>query len=77
MTLRRMGIEEELLLVEPETGQSQAVAATVLEAAAQAAAGLGHDRGTGEAEDGTVQGAGFRVATAAGGNHYAAVPRAR
>jgi carboxylate-amine ligase len=33
----------------------------VLEAAAQAAAGLGHDRGTGEAEDGTVQALDFEL----------------
>jgi carboxylate-amine ligase len=56
-----MGVEEELLLVEPETGQPQAVAGTVLEAAAQAAAAPGHDRGAGEAEDGTVQALDFEL----------------
>jgi YbdK family carboxylate-amine ligase len=61
MTLRRMGVEEELLLVEPETGQPQAVAGTVLEAAAQAAAAPGHDRSAGEAEDGAVQALDFEL----------------
>jgi carboxylate-amine ligase len=61
MTLRRMGVEEELLLVEPETGQPQAVAGTVLEAAVQAAAAPGHDRSAGEAEDGAVQALDFEL----------------
>jgi carboxylate-amine ligase len=61
MTVRRMGVEEELLLVEPKTGQPQAVAGTVLEAAAQAAAAPGHDRSAGEAEDGTVQALDFEL----------------
>ena len=40
MTLRRMGVEEELLLIEPETGQPQAVAGTVLGAATQIPVGI-------------------------------------
>src|SRR5580704_6138898 len=46
MDPRSVGVEEELLLVEPETGRPQAVAGTVLHAAEQAAdsqAGTGHD----------------------------------
>ena len=50
MTVRRMGVEEELLLVEPETGQPQAVAGTVLAAAAQVVAGAGDDDGDGAAD---------------------------
>ena len=61
MTLRRMGVEEELLLVEPETGQPQAVAGTVLEAAARAAAAPGHDLSVGEAADGAVQALDFEL----------------
>jgi glutamate---cysteine ligase / carboxylate-amine ligase len=38
MNPRSVGVEEELLLVEPETGRPQAVAGTVLDAARQAAA---------------------------------------
>ena len=44
MTVRRVGVEEELLLVDPGTGQPQAVAGTVLRVVRQAAAGPGHDR---------------------------------
>jgi carboxylate-amine ligase len=61
MTLRRMGVEEELLLIEPETGQPQAVAGTVLEAATQAAADPPYDHGAGEVEDGTVQALDFEL----------------
>jgi carboxylate-amine ligase len=50
MTVRRMGVEEELLLVEPETGQPQAVAGTVLAAAAQVVAGADDDDGNGAAD---------------------------
>jgi carboxylate-amine ligase len=39
---RSVGVEEEFLLVEPETGQPRAVAETVLAAAQQAGAD-GHD----------------------------------
>ncbi len=38
MTVRRVGVEEELLLIEPETGRPRAVAGTVLRAARQTAA---------------------------------------
>jgi hypothetical protein len=41
MTVRTVGVEEELLLVEPGTGQPRAVAGTVLEAARRAAADPG------------------------------------
>jgi glutamate---cysteine ligase / carboxylate-amine ligase len=51
MTVRRVGVEEELLLVDPGTGQPQAVAGTVLRVVRQAAAGPGHDR----AADGVAQ----------------------
>jgi YbdK family carboxylate-amine ligase len=44
MTVRTVGVEEELLLVEPETGQPRAVAGTVLEAVRQAAADSGPGR---------------------------------
>ena len=44
MSSRSVGVEEELLLVEPETGQPQAVAETVL-AAAQQAGAEGRDGG--------------------------------
>ena len=37
MSVRSVGVEEELLLVEPETGQPQAVAGSVMEAVSQAA----------------------------------------
>jgi glutamate---cysteine ligase / carboxylate-amine ligase len=39
MSLRRVGVEEEFLLIEPRTGRPQAVAGTVLQAARQAPAG--------------------------------------
>lgn len=48
MTVRSVGVEEELLLVEPQTGQPRAVAGTVLQAA-QAAAESGDRPGTGAA----------------------------
>src|SRR5205814_657023 len=44
MTVRSVGVEEELLLVEPQTGQPRAVAGTVLQAA-QAAAESGDSAG--------------------------------
>jgi len=44
MSPRSVGVEEELLLVDPETGQPRAVAGTVLEAAKQASNGQGQDR---------------------------------
>jgi glutamate---cysteine ligase / carboxylate-amine ligase len=47
MSPRSVGVEEELLLVDPETGQPRAVAGTVLEAAKQASNGQGQDHGTG------------------------------
>ena len=47
MTVRTVGVEEELLLVEPGTGQPRAVAGTVLEAARRAAADRGTDRSAG------------------------------
>lgn len=47
MTVRTVGVEEELLLVEPETGQPRAVAGTVLEAVRRAAADLGPGRSAG------------------------------
>ena len=48
MTVRSVGVEEELLLVEPQTGQPRAVAGTVLQAA-QAAAESGDSAGAGAA----------------------------
>ena len=47
MTVRTVGVEEELLLVEPETGQPRAVAGTVLEAVRRAAADSGPGRSAG------------------------------
>jgi glutamate---cysteine ligase / carboxylate-amine ligase len=47
MSPRSVGVEEELLIVDPETGQPRAVAGTVLEAAKQASNGQGQDHGTG------------------------------
>jgi carboxylate-amine ligase len=47
MTVRTVGVEEELLLVEPGTGQPRAVAETALEAVRQAAADPGPGRGSG------------------------------
>jgi carboxylate-amine ligase len=41
MTIRSVGVEEELLLVEPQTGQPRAVAGTVLHAAQAAAESAG------------------------------------
>ena len=41
MTLRTVGVEEELLLVEPGTGRPRAVAGTVLRAAQQVVTGPG------------------------------------
>src|SRR5207253_3103298 len=43
MSLRRVGVEEELLLVEPGMGRPRAVAGTVLHAARQVATGPGRD----------------------------------
>jgi glutamate---cysteine ligase / carboxylate-amine ligase len=49
MSSRSVGVEEEFLLVEPETGQPRAVAETVLAAAQQAAtSAAGADRGGGD-----------------------------
>jgi carboxylate-amine ligase len=47
MTVRTVGVEEELLLVAPETGQPRAVAGTVLEAVRRAAADPGPGRSAG------------------------------
>jgi glutamate---cysteine ligase / carboxylate-amine ligase len=47
MTVRTVGVEEELLLVEPGTGQPRAVAGTVLEAVRRAAADPDPGRGAG------------------------------
>jgi glutamate---cysteine ligase / carboxylate-amine ligase len=47
MTVRTVGVEEELLLVEPGTGQPRAVAGTVLAAARRAAEDPAPGRGTG------------------------------
>ncbi|MBV9092915.1 MAG: glutamate--cysteine ligase [Streptosporangiaceae bacterium] len=49
MGLRSVGVEEELLLVEPGTGQPRAVAGTVLQAAGQADTGPGGSAGAGAA----------------------------
>jgi glutamate---cysteine ligase / carboxylate-amine ligase len=49
MTVRSVGVEEELLLVEPRTGQPRAVAGTVLQAA-RAAAESGDRPGAGSAD---------------------------
>jgi len=53
MTVRTVGVEEELLIVEPGTGRPRAVAGTVLEAARRAAAdpGPGRDAGAGPAAE--------------------------
>jgi glutamate---cysteine ligase / carboxylate-amine ligase len=61
MTVRRVGVEEEFLLVEPETGRPQAVAGTVLEAAGQAAADRGQDHGAGGAGPGAVRALDFEL----------------
>lgn len=55
MTLRQVGVEEELLLVEPESGQPQAVAGTVLQAAREAAAAPAGGQGAGGTAGGAVQ----------------------
>jgi glutamate---cysteine ligase / carboxylate-amine ligase len=47
MGLRSVGVEEELLLVEPRTGRPRAMAGTVLHAAGQADPGPGAEPGTG------------------------------
>jgi carboxylate-amine ligase len=47
MSLRTVGVEEELLLVEPGTGRPRAVAGTVLRAAQQVVASPGDDGGAG------------------------------
>jgi glutamate---cysteine ligase / carboxylate-amine ligase len=47
MGLRSVGVEEELLLVEPRTGRPRAVAGTVLRAARQADTGPGGSAGAG------------------------------
>ena len=49
MTVRTVGVEEELLLVEPGTGQPRAVAGTVLAAVRRAAADRGPGRNAGAA----------------------------
>ena len=46
MSVRQVGVEEELLLVEPGTGLPRAVAGTVLRAARPEATGAGGDAGT-------------------------------
>ena len=51
MAFRQVGVEEELLLVEPETGQPRAVAGTVLQAARQAVAAPAGDHGAGGTGD--------------------------
>jgi carboxylate-amine ligase len=51
MNLRTVGVEEELLLIEPGTGKPRAVAGTVLQAAKQADTGPGHDPGAGSASE--------------------------
>jgi carboxylate-amine ligase len=45
MSVRSVGVEEELLLVEPETGQPQALAGSVMEAVSQAAGAPGRQAG--------------------------------
>jgi glutamate---cysteine ligase / carboxylate-amine ligase len=47
MDVRSVGVEEELLLVEPRTGQPRAVAETALQALRQETAGTGDDPGAG------------------------------
>jgi carboxylate-amine ligase len=49
MSLRTVGVEEELLLVEPGTGRPRAVAGTVLQAAQQVVTGPGDGAGAGAA----------------------------
>lgn len=61
MTVRSVGVEEELLLVEPETGQPRAVAGTVLAAAAQAGAGPGGQDSAGGAGHGGGQALDFEL----------------
>src|ERR1700761_9131089 len=51
MAVRSVGVEEELLLVEPGTGQPRAVAETALRAAG---AGAGADREDGRGADGAT-----------------------
>jgi carboxylate-amine ligase len=51
MSVRSVGVEEELLLVEPETGQPQAVAGSVMEAVRRAAGAPGRQAGEAEAEE--------------------------
>jgi glutamate---cysteine ligase / carboxylate-amine ligase len=47
MSVRSVGVEEEFLLVDPETGRPRAVAGTVLEAARRVGNGRGQDRAGG------------------------------
>ena len=47
MSLRRVGVEEEFLLIEPRTGRLRAVAGTVLQAARHMSADPGCGPGTG------------------------------
>ncbi len=51
MNLRSVGIEEELLLVDPQTGRPRAVAGTVLQAARQAGADQGQGPAAGTAAE--------------------------
>jgi carboxylate-amine ligase len=54
-------VEEELLLVEPETGRPRAVAGTVLEAARQAVADSDHDPGADGADHGAARALDFEL----------------
>jgi glutamate---cysteine ligase / carboxylate-amine ligase len=61
MTVRRVGVEEEFLLVEAETGRPRAVAGTVLATARSAVADLGDDHGRGVAGDAAARALGFEL----------------
>jgi glutamate---cysteine ligase / carboxylate-amine ligase len=61
MSLRRVGVEEELLLVEPGMGRPRAVAGTVLHAARQVATGPGRGPGAGPVAGDAAPGLDFEL----------------
>ena len=61
MSLRRVGVEEELLLVEPGMGRPRAVAGTVLHAARQVATGPGRGSDAGRVAGDVTQALDFEL----------------